>query len=111
MTLIELSLAHGIRGEWEGWAATVNLERTAAFSALVNGAEEMIPLLPWSKNFEKDKFLSPDFTSLEVSKPPGIEQMLITNIEQFRFSRSRVSDIHSTFGLFTDEVICCTTNN
>jgi hypothetical protein len=26
----------------------------------------MIPKLPWSKDFEKDKFLSPDFTSLEV---------------------------------------------
>ena len=26
----------------------------------------MIPELPWSQEFEKDKFLSPDFTSLEV---------------------------------------------
>lgn len=26
----------------------------------------MIPKLPWSKDFEKEKFLSPDFTSLEV---------------------------------------------
>jgi dipeptidyl-peptidase-3 len=26
----------------------------------------MIPKLPWSKDFEKDEFLSPDFTSLEV---------------------------------------------
>ncbi|KAG9238706.1 putative dipeptidyl peptidase 3 [Amylocarpus encephaloides] len=56
----------GIRGEWEGFAATVNLERTRAFSALVEAAESMIPKLPWSAEFEKDKFLSPDFTSLEV---------------------------------------------
>jgi dipeptidyl-peptidase-3 len=33
---------------------------------LVNAAESMIPKLPWPKDFEKDKFLSPDFTSLEV---------------------------------------------
>lgn len=26
----------------------------------------MIPKLPWNQDFEKDKFLSPDFTSLEV---------------------------------------------
>lgn len=32
----------------------------------MDGAEGMIPKLPWSKDFEKDKFLSPDFTSLEV---------------------------------------------
>jgi len=57
---------HGVRGEWEGFAATVNLERTRAFGKLVDSAESMIPKLPWSKDFEKDKFLSPDFTSLEV---------------------------------------------
>lgn len=49
-----------------GFAATVNLERTRAFGSLVDAAESMIPKLPWSKEFEKDKFLSPDFTSLEV---------------------------------------------
>ncbi|KAL3427821.1 peptidase family M49 [Phlyctema vagabunda] len=57
---------HGVRGEWEGFAATVNLERTRAFGALVDSAEKMIPKLPWGTDFEKDKFLSPDFTSLEV---------------------------------------------
>lgn len=57
---------HGVRGEWEGFAATVNLERTRAFGALVDNAESMIPKLPWSTEFEKAKFLSPDFTSLEV---------------------------------------------
>ncbi|KAI1208819.1 putative dipeptidylpeptidase III [Annulohypoxylon truncatum] len=56
----------GIRAEWEGFAAVVNLERTRAFGALVEAAPTLIPHLPWGKDFEKDKFLSPDFTSLEV---------------------------------------------
>ncbi|KAK2748715.1 hypothetical protein FQN57_000296 [Myotisia sp. PD_48] len=57
---------HGVRGEWEGFVAMVNLERTRAFAKLVENAEAMIPKLPWGKDFEKDSFLSPDFTSLEV---------------------------------------------
>ncbi|KAJ5556878.1 Dipeptidyl-peptidase 3 [Penicillium frequentans] len=57
---------HGVRGEWEGLIALVNMERTRAFGALVDSAESMIPKLPWGTDFEKDKFLSPDFTSLEV---------------------------------------------
>ena len=57
---------HGVRGEWEGFVAMVNLERTKAFGKLVEAASTFIPMLPWSKDFEKDKFLSPDFTSLEV---------------------------------------------
>ena len=57
---------HGVRGEWEGFAAMVNQERTRAFGKLVESAPSMIPKLPWSKDFEKDEFLSPDFTSLEV---------------------------------------------
>lgn len=44
----------------------VNAERTRAFGGLVNAAESLIPKLPWGTDFEKDKFLSPDFTSLEV---------------------------------------------
>lgn len=44
----------------------VNAERTRAFGGLVNAAESLIPKLPWGAEFEKDKFLSPDFTSLEV---------------------------------------------
>ena len=57
---------HGVRAEWEGFVAMVNQERTRAFGKLVESASSMIPKLPWSKDFEKDKFLSPDFTSLEV---------------------------------------------
>ncbi|KAK4957504.1 hypothetical protein LTR10_005469 [Elasticomyces elasticus] len=57
---------HGIRGEWEGFVAMINKERTKAFGALVDCAPHQIPKLPWAKDFEKDKFLAPDFTSLEV---------------------------------------------
>ncbi|KAH7095440.1 peptidase family M49-domain-containing protein [Paraphoma chrysanthemicola] len=57
---------HGIRGEWEGFVAMVNKERTKAFGKLVETAPKYISLLPWDQYFEKDKFLSPDFTSLEV---------------------------------------------
>lgn len=56
----------GVRAEWEGFVAMVNRERTKAFARLVASAESMVPKLPWSKDFEKDKFMSPDFTSLEV---------------------------------------------
>ena len=55
----------GVRGEWEGLVAMVNEERTKAFGELVRKAEQFIPRLPWGRDFEKDKFLKPDFTSLE----------------------------------------------
>ena len=74
----------GIRSEWEGFGknpksyfvylaketseivSIVNQERTKVFSKLVEGALMMIPKLPWSSEFERDHFVAPDFTSLEV---------------------------------------------
>ena len=56
----------GARGEWEGFVACVNREVSRKFQKLVDGAEAMLQLMPWPRKFEKDTFIRPDFTSLEV---------------------------------------------
>lgn len=55
-----------IRAEYEGFIAVVNKKLSERVGILVDNAEKLLLQSPWPRDFEKDKFLKPDFTSLAV---------------------------------------------
>jgi len=54
------------RASFEGMVAIVDKEQSKKFGDLVKNSEAIIPLLPWPKEMEKEKFLAPDFTTLDI---------------------------------------------
>ncbi|OQV22426.1 Dipeptidyl peptidase 3 [Hypsibius exemplaris] len=56
----------GQRGEFEGFVAIVDKEKSARLNGLVDTAEHIISQLPWPTEYEKDKYLRPDFSELTV---------------------------------------------
>lgn len=69
----------GIRSEFESFVSIVDKEKTKKFRSLVESGQEFVKMLPWNTlrteqasesydgaPFEKDIFMAPDFTSLDI---------------------------------------------
>ncbi|CAM6085105.1 unnamed protein product [Calypogeia fissa] len=84
----------GSRAEFEGFFAAVNKVATEKFDTLIERADVLLPLLPWPKEYEADKFICPTFTCIEVffyangTIPAGINLPNYENIRQTHGSRN-----------------------
>ena len=55
-----------MRAEFEGFVSLVDKKLSEQINHMVDKAEEFTAKLPWPREFEKDFFTRPDFTSLQV---------------------------------------------
>ena len=55
-----------MRAVWNGWVAIVDKNKSEKFNTLANNPDPVMAHIPWNSLLEREKFNSPDFTSLSV---------------------------------------------
>ena len=81
----------GVRSYYEGIVALQNKDSSVKYKILVDNVDYFISQLPWDKNFEKDKFITPDFTALDIVGFPTTSLFVGINLPNYL-------DIHDTDG-------------
>jgi dipeptidyl-peptidase-3 len=81
----------GVRAEFQSFVSVVDGETSKKFKKMVDAAPKLIALLPWGKDFEKNEFIKPDFTSLEIITFVGSGIPAGINIPNY-------NDVHESHG-------------
>ena len=82
---------YGVRSYYEGIVALKNKDSSNKYKLLVDNADYFINQLPWTKDFERDKFITPDFTALDIVGFPTTSIFVGINLPNYL-------DIHDTDG-------------
>ena len=81
----------GVRAYYEGIVGLQDKDSSVKYKTLVDNVDYFISQLPWDKNFEKDKFITPDFTALDIVGFPTTSLFVGINLPNYL-------DIHDTDG-------------